>query len=77
MSMTRGCGPSRRTPSVFENLVGTKKIQEANPLHFIKFKKIQRNSEKFDRNAFDERKEHDFFKTRKSAELADNSAEHI
>jgi hypothetical protein len=35
--------------------------RQVNPSHFTKFGKIRRNSEKFDRNAFDERKEQEFF----------------
>jgi hypothetical protein len=52
--------------------------RQSNPSHFTKFGKIRRNLGKFDRNAFDERKEQEFLKTRKSAEfaeLANNSAE--
>jgi hypothetical protein len=42
------------------------KIQrQANLSHFTKFGKIQWNSGKFDRNAFDERKEHEFFENMK------------
>jgi hypothetical protein len=63
---------------VFENLAGAKKIwRQVNPSHFTKFRKIRRNLEKFSRNVFDERKEHDFFKTRKSAEFVELSAESV
>jgi hypothetical protein len=42
------------------------KIQrQANPSHFTKFGKIWRNLGKFDRNAFDERKEQEFFENTK------------
>jgi hypothetical protein len=43
--------------------VGNKKIR--NPSHFIKFRKIRWNLEKFGRNAFDERKEQRFFENTK------------
>jgi hypothetical protein len=39
--------------------------RQVNPSRFIKFGKIQRNSEKIDRNAFDERKEQEFFENTK------------
>jgi flagellar biosynthesis chaperone FliJ len=48
-----------------------KKIErQVNPLHFTKFEKIQRNSEKIDQNAFDERKEPEFFENTKIGRIS-------
>jgi hypothetical protein len=51
---------------VFENLVETKKLEANESVAFYKIqKKNQRNLEKFSRNAFDERKEQEFFENMK------------
>jgi hypothetical protein len=50
---------------VFEDSMGTKKSEVSDPSHFTKFEKIRRNSKKIDRNAFDKRKEQDFFENTK------------
>jgi uncharacterized C2H2 Zn-finger protein len=39
--------------------------RQVNSSHFTKFRKIQRNLKKFDRNAFDEQKEQGFFENTK------------
>jgi hypothetical protein len=49
------CGVTR---SVFENSVATKNSEASKSVAFYK---IRKKSAKFGRNAFDERKEHDFF----------------
>jgi hypothetical protein len=51
---------------VFENSTGTKNLEASEFVAFYKIqKKNQRNSGKFDRNAFDERKEQEFFENMK------------
>jgi hypothetical protein len=51
---------------VFENSTGTKNLEASEFVAFYKIqKKKQRNSGKFDRNAFDERKEQEFFENMK------------
>jgi hypothetical protein len=50
---------------VFENLAGTKNSEASESVVFYKIQKNQWNLEKFDRNAFDERKEQEFFENMK------------
>jgi uncharacterized C2H2 Zn-finger protein len=61
-----------------------KNWRQVNPSYFIKFEKFWQNLEKFNRNAFDERKEQEFFENTKIGRICRiigrigrYSAEHI
>jgi hypothetical protein len=56
----------KRVAPVFENLMGTKNLEASESIAFYK---IQRNSRKFNRNVFDERKEQKFFENTKISRI--------
>jgi hypothetical protein len=56
----------KRVAAVFENSMGTKNLEASESITFYK---IQRNSRKFNRNVFDERKEQKFFENTKISRI--------
>jgi hypothetical protein len=60
--------------AVFKNLTGTKNSEASESVAFYK---IRRNSGKFDRNAFDERKEHEIFENTKIGRICRMNSEFV